>query len=194
MTLDAPGDEVPEGLLEIGRIVKPHGIRGEVVVVPVTNRHERFERGSEHRTGDTTLVVASARRHQGNWVVAYEGVSDRNRAEALRSLALFGEPIDVLDPDEYWVHELVGSAVVDADGLERGRVVAVEVNPAHDLLVLDTGALVPVVFVVDASGERVLVDTPPGLFDETAPPDRSTPRRGRPRRGRPRRGRPRRGS
>lgn len=183
MTLGDPGDEVPEGLLEIGRIVKPHGIRGEVVVVPVTNRHERFEPGSEHRAGDTTLVVASARRHRGNWVVAYEGVSDRNRAEALRSLALFGEPIDVLDPDEYWVHELVGSAVVDADGFERGRVVAVEVNPAHDLLVLDTGALVPVVFVVDASGERVLVDTPPGLFDETAPAGRSTTRRGRPRRG-----------
>lgn len=156
----------PEGLLELGRIVRPHGIRGEVVVEPVTNRPERFEHGASHTTPGGSLAVERARRHRGRWIVAYEGVADRDAAESLRGTPLFGEPIDVLDDDEVWVHEIVDAEVVDGTGEARGRVVAVEVNPAHDLLVLDTGALVPVVFVSDVEEGRVVVDAPEGLFDE----------------------------
>lgn len=164
------------GRLEIGRIVKPHGIRGEVVVAPVTNRPERFESGSIHwrespGTPAAQLVVAKARRHQGRWIVAYEGVDDRDGAEDLRDVVLTGEPIDVLDDGEMWTHEVIGATVVDAAGVVRGEVVEVEVNPAHDLLVLDTGVLVPVVFVTSfsrgqGSGGVVSVDPPPGLFPD----------------------------
>lgn len=163
---------VPEGKLHIGTVVKPHGIRGEVVVEPVTNRPERFAVGAVHeRSGDATgsggtLLVAGARRHQGRWIVAYEGVADRNAADDMRGTMLFGDPIDVLDEGEQWVHELIGRDVVDHGGAPRGRIVAVEVNPAHDILVLDTGALVPVVFVTDAGSDPVEVDVPAGLFDE----------------------------
>jgi 16S rRNA processing protein RimM len=66
---------------------------------------------------------------------------------------------------EYWVHELVGATVVDRAGADLGRVVAVEDNPAHDLLVLDGGALVPMVFLVEHRDGRVVVDVPDGLFD-----------------------------
>lgn len=171
--------------LEIGRVVKPHGIRGEVVVAPVTNRHERFEPGSVHwlahgvgeEEGAQQLWVRKARRHQGRWIVDYEGVADRTAAEDLRGAVLTGDPIDVLDDGEMWVHELVGSRVVDvAHGsrVERGRVTAVEVNPAHDLLVLDDGALVPIVFVVEFSPDEeeqgvVTVDPPAGLFPDADP-------------------------
>lgn len=168
--------------LEIGRVVKPHGIRGEVVVAPVTNRHERFEPGSVHwlahgeAEGEPAqpLRVRGARRHQGRWIVDYEGVADRTAAEELRGAVLAGDPIDVLDDDEMWVHELVGARVIDVAGgsrVDRGQVVAVEVNPAHDLLVLDSGVLVPVVFVERFSPDDgpqgvVTVDPPAGLFPD----------------------------
>jgi 16S rRNA processing protein RimM len=64
-----------------------------------------------------------------------------------------------------WVHELLGARVVEVDGTERGTVASVEANPASDLLVLDTGALVPLRFVVEHTKDRVVVDTPEGLFE-----------------------------
>ena len=63
------------------------------------------------------------------------------------------------------MHELIGSPVVDTAGNALGRVVGVEANPAHDLLVLDTDALVPMVFVVERTRRRVVVDPPDGLFE-----------------------------
>ena len=97
-------------------------------------------------------------------MVVLEGVDSREAAEDLRGLVLHGAPIE--DPDELWVHELVGCTVRTVDGTERGRVESVMDNPASDLLVLDTGALVPVVFVVGTPhGGVIQVDTPDGLFE-----------------------------
>lgn len=151
--------------LEIARIVRPQGIKGEVVVAPVTNRRERFTPGAVHYAGEHELIVRAARPLKGRWVVAYEGLVDRNEAEALRGTLLTGDPIDVLAEGEMWTHELVGSDVVDTKGTPHGRVVDVEVNPAHDILVLDTGGLVPVVFVQEFDGTRVVIDPPEGLLD-----------------------------
>jgi len=71
---------------------------------------------------------------------------------------------------ELWVHEVVGAEVVDAHGHALGTVAAVEANPAHDLLVLEDGALIPVTFVVEHAADergagRVVVDIPDGLLD-----------------------------
>lgn len=151
--------------LQIGRVVRSHGIRGEVVVAPVTNRPERFTPGAVHLAGRRRLVVERARPLRDRWLVRYEGVDGRDAADALRGQDLFGEPLDVLAEGEMWVHELVGSEVVDRAGSPCGTVVALEVNPAHDLLVLDTGALVPVVFVTEFTPGRVVIDPPPGLLD-----------------------------
>ena len=60
---------------------------------------------------------------------------------------------------------MIGAVVRDRSGTDLGRVAAVEANPAHDLLVLDSGALVPMVFVVSHEHGVVLVDPPEGLFD-----------------------------
>ena len=76
---------------------------------------------------------------------------------------MYAEPID--DPDALWVHHLVGAAVVELDGTERGRCVAVIDNPAADLLELDSGALVPVTFVVGFDDGVVTIDPPEGLFE-----------------------------
>jgi len=148
-------------LLEVGRVVKPHGLRGEVVVELVTNRPERLEAGSVLVAGDRELRVVAARPHAKRWLVIFEGLTDRNQADQLRDVVLRAEALD--DPDALWVHDLVGREVVDADGVVHGRVEAVEANPASDLLVLDGGGLVPLRFVVEA-GERIVVDVPPGLL------------------------------
>ncbi|MEX2658523.1 MAG: ribosome maturation factor RimM [Acidimicrobiales bacterium] len=156
---------MPDGvpLLEVGRIAKAHGIRGEVTVVLTTARLERLASGAVLHTRRGPLEVVTSRPHQGGHLVAFAGVSDRDAAEELRGLVLQAEPLD--DPDELWVHDLVGREVVEVDGTTRGRVTALEVNPASDLLVLDSGALVPLTFVVDIDAERLVVDAPEGLFD-----------------------------
>jgi 16S rRNA processing protein RimM len=174
--------------LEVGRIVRAHGIRGEVLVEAVSNRPERFAAGSELTAapgvqGDPEgqaarrFVVRRAGPHGGperagrvsrtRWIVAFEGVEDRNQAETLRGTVLFGERLAGGDPDddELWVHELVGAEVTDLSGTVLGRVAAVEANPASDLLVLEAGALVPMVFVVESAPGRVVIDPPAGLFE-----------------------------
>ena len=152
--------------LEVGRIGRAHGLKGEVTVVLTTDRTERVEPGAVLHAGDRPLTVVSSRPHQGRWIVAFDGVADRSTAEALRGAVLSAEPLD--DPDALWVHDLVGAEVVTADGRACGRVTEVVANPAHDLLELDSGRLVPVVFVVDESGlpDRLVIDPPPGLIDD----------------------------
>ena len=151
--------------LELGSIGRPHGVHGEVTVTLRTDRPERTEPGAVLYAGDRKLVVASARPHQGRWLVRFEGVADRDAAEELRGATLVGEPLD--DPGEgrVWVHELVGAEARDVHGNVLGRVTAVEVNPAHDLLVLDERVLVPMVFVVDQGPGIVTLDPPDGLLD-----------------------------
>ena len=149
-------------LLEVGRVGKAHGLRGEVVVALSTNRPERVEPGSVLVTDDGELTVATSRPHQGRHLVRFEGVDDRSRAEALRGVVLRAEPLD--DPDVLWVHELIGSVVVDQHGTEHGEVTSVELTPASDLLVLAGGDLVPLTFVVEQGDGRVVVDVPDGLL------------------------------
>ena len=151
--------------LELGRVGRPHGVRGEVVVTLHTDRPERTTPGAVLHAGDRTLVVASARPHQGRWLVRFEGITDRNGAAELRGATLVGEPLD--DPGEgrIWVNELVGDEVHDVHGNALGRVTAVEANPAHDILVLDDGLLVPMVFIVDRQPGVLVVDPPDGLLD-----------------------------
>jgi 16S rRNA processing protein RimM len=151
-------------VLEVGRVVKPHGIRGEVVVDLVTDRHERLDAGSVLDADGTALEVESARPHQRRWIVRFAGVVDREGADRLRGAVLRAEPID--DPGALWVHELIGARVRDLGGRDLGLVTAVEANPASDLLVLESGALVPLTFLVSRIGADLVVDLPDGLLDE----------------------------
>jgi 16S rRNA processing protein RimM len=155
----------PPRRLEVGRVTKPHGLRGEVVVVAVTNRSERFAPGSSLDAGGRALRVDTSRRHQDRWLVHFDGVDDRTAAESLRGVVLTAEALGPAPDGELWVHELVGCLVVTRDGVPLGRVDAVEANPAHDLLVLDSGALIPMPFVVEHAVRRVVVELPDGLLE-----------------------------
>lgn len=153
--------------LLVGRITRAHGLRGEVVVQLLSSEADvRLAAGAELRTASgRALRVASARPHQARWIVGLDGVASREAAEALRGAELYGEALDDV-ADALWVHELVGTAVVDTAGTPRGTIAAVVSNPADDLLELDSGALVPVTFVVGWDDHRrVVIDPPEGLFD-----------------------------
>ncbi|MGE3621399.1 MAG: ribosome maturation factor RimM [Acidimicrobiia bacterium] len=150
--------------LEVGRIGRAHGVRGDVVVTLITERLERLAPGAVLHADRGPLTVRSARPHQGGHIVSFEEIADRDAAERWRGAVLRAEALD--DPgDELWVHEAVGATVVLADGTVVGVVEAIQANPAADLLVLDGGALVPAVFIVAHEPGRIAVDPPEGLFD-----------------------------
>ncbi|MET8268487.1 ribosome maturation factor RimM [Micromonospora arida] len=197
--------------LVVGRIGKPHGVRGEVTVEVRTDEPEaRFAPGTVLRTepgakppparntvpgaepGATPppasdepgvpfrvpaeLTIEEARFHQGRVLIAFDGILDRNTAEALRGTLLVVDSAEVAppdDPEEFHDHQLVGLAVVTPAGERLGEVARIDHAPSSDLLVLrrpEGGtALIPfvraIVPEVDLAGGRVIVDPPAGLLD-----------------------------
>lgn len=150
--------------LEIGRIGKAHGLRGEVTAVITSDRPERTAPGAVWILDAGSFTVRSIRPFQTKWIAALDGVDTREAAEALTGSVIHGDPI--ADDDALWAHELLGATVVTPDGTEWGSVTGVYPNPANDLIELPDGTLIPTVFVTDASGlpDRVVVDPPEGLL------------------------------
>jgi 16S rRNA processing protein RimM len=155
-------DERPT--LEVGRIIKAHGLKGQVLVDLWSDRVERLAAGETLHSERGPLVVTASARHQARFIVSFEGVTTREGAEHLRGVVLSAPRID--DDSVIWIDQLFGAEVVEASGEHRGVVVDVEANPASDLMVLDTGALVPLTFVVSVeANSRVVIDPPEGLFE-----------------------------
>ena len=153
-------------LLEIGHIRRAHGLRGDVFVQLLSDNPARLEPGARLRTNDRELTVVTSRvASNGRRVVKFAEIDDRTAAEKYANQPLYAEPMD--DPDALWVHDVIGRRVVEVDGTERGECVSVLANPASDILELDTGALVPTVFVVSNVDGVITVDVPDGLFDLT---------------------------
>lgn len=154
---------IPEGALEIGRIGRPHGVRGDMYVDLITDRVERMAPGTRLWSDSGSLVIERSQQVGGRWLVHVEDVNDRDGAQRLTGTTLYALPIE--DPDVVWVHDLIGGDVIDLEGVRHGRCVAVVANPAADLLELDSGALVPMTFVVDVGEDTITIDPPQGLFD-----------------------------
>ena len=166
---------MPDRLLA-GEIGKPHGLSGEVYVLPISDDPRRFEPGSRlvHADG-RELIVEDVRRHRGasRTLVKFAGYGDRESAETLRG-AVYVEAGDLRDlPEgEFWSHEVVGLSVFLLDGQRAGEVIAVQPGTAQDLLVVSTARgerLVPlvseIVKEVDVEGGCVTIDPPAGLLD-----------------------------
>lgn len=149
----------------MGRIGKPHGVRGDVYVSFTSDVEQRHQVGaqlwlSEQGTG-SPLVIESVRPQKDRFVVHFAGCDDRNEAEKLTNKFLFAPPIE--DASALWVHQMIGSQVVDIDGHSWGTCTGVIHNPAHDILEVDDSILVPMPFVVSCDGETTVVDPPEGL-------------------------------
>ena len=157
------GAERPAGLLEIGHLRRAHGVRGQVNAQLASDRPERVAKGARWFARGQWLTVVTASPHQDRWLVTFEEIRDRATAQRFTNAPAYAEPLE--DTEELWVHQLIGVPVIEIDGTARGTCVAVIDNPAADLLELDSGALVPVVFVTEHSPERIVIDPPAGLFE-----------------------------
>jgi 16S rRNA processing protein RimM len=177
---DPGAADVPDRLV-VGRVGRPHGVRGEVSVEVLSDAPDRFTAGVEFLPGDPPgaaphpLRVETARSHHGRQLVRFAGVADRDGAERLRGvvLTIAAEHARPLGPDEYWPHQLVGLDVVDHAGTVRGTVGAVTQGAAHDLLevrlVAGGTVLVPAVaalVTVSLDAGRITVADVPGLLGE----------------------------
>lgn len=151
--------------LEVGRIIKAQALKGHVIVDLWTDRLERLEPGSQLISPRGELTVVTAHPHQNRFLVKFAQISTRDEAESWRGVVLSAEPLDT-DEDVIWIDDLFGAAVFDHTGTLRGVVSDVEANPASDLLVLDTGFLIPLTFVTRVvAHERIDVEVPDGLFE-----------------------------
>ena len=170
--------------LVVGRVVKTHGVRGEVVVeVRTDDPATRFAVGARLRglapkgAGETEYVVAAARNHSGRLLLSLRGVAYRDAAEALRGTQFVIDSSEVDsgdDPDEFYDHELEGAEVVTVGGdrvgvlkeilhLPGGDVLAVTTTDGLEVLVPFVRAIVPTV-----TRERIEIDPPEGLLDPDA--------------------------
>ena len=171
--------------LVVGRIGRPHGIRGDLTVqVHTDDPDSRFAAGSVLATEPAArgpLTVSESRWHSGRLLVRFAGYTDRTSAEDLRGTMLVMESSEVgpaEDPDEFHDYELIGLDVVTvagepvgvvADVLHQGQdllVIRPDRPGAEDVLVPFVAALVP---EVDVKAGRLVIDPPPGLLDLGAP-------------------------
>ena len=163
----------------VGRIARPHGIRGQVIVNPETDFVEdRFVPGATMWTrsdrGDEPLTISSARVQNGRPVVLFEGFARIEDVERLAGLEL-RVPEEVLQPLEagaYYHHQLVGCTVETADGDWIGLVTRVDGGVSGSLLAVDGARgeiLIPfavdICVEVDVAAKRIRIAPPEGLLE-----------------------------
>jgi len=163
--------------IEVGRIVRPHGLRGWLVVQPASVGSDLLLNlksiAAERRGRRERLVVRESRRQGKLLLLSFEGCPDRTAAEAWigTRLLLPESELPPPGPDEFYASRLVGLSVVAPKGDVLGRVVDVESAGAQSWLVVETPSgrhLVPFtepLVKVEAEAGRVVVDAPEGLLD-----------------------------
>ena len=170
--------------LVVGRVVKAHGVTGEVVVeVRTDDPDNRFAPGTRLRARpsgggpERAYVIDTAREHSGRLLVRLAGVTDRGAADALRGNVFVVDseelpPID--DPDEFYDHQLEGLRVLTTAGTPVGTVARCCTHGAGELLAVraegDRGeVLVPfvsaIVTAVSLEDRTIEIDPPEGLLE-----------------------------
>ena len=157
--------------VEIGGIARAHGIKGEVVIVTHDPDSDTLGAVETIYVAGTPRKIVQARDTHRGWLVALEGVTTRNDAEALR-----GQVVEVdrdaleLDEDDVLLNDLIGCAVKKTDGTPWGTVAAVEAGDFQDLLIIHDGdieRMLPLVDVfvteIDLDHSTITVDPPEGL-------------------------------
>jgi 16S rRNA processing protein RimM len=163
----------------VGRIARPHGLRGQVVVTPETDFVEdRFRAGAMLWTrssgGDEVLTISTVRVQNGRPVIGLEGFATIEEVERLAGLEL-RVPEEALKPladGSYYVHQLVGCVVETAGGQRVGQVARVEAGSGTSVLAIDGPrgeVLVPlaadICVEVDVAGRRIRIEAPEGLLE-----------------------------
>jgi 16S rRNA processing protein RimM len=167
-----------EDLILVGRIARPHGIKGQVVVNPDTDfLEQRYQVGATLLVGGPPPVprkIVTARFQQGRPIIGFEGVESMDDAELLAGLELRlpADALGELPERTFYHHDLVGCEVSDPSGMVLGRVASVEGPMERSRLVI-AGARgeiqIPLneLFCpsIDTATRRIVVDPPPGLLE-----------------------------
>ena len=170
----------PGRLVTIGEIARPHGLRGELRVTPLTDDPDRFSRLVEcvlwdaARDRSERRRLRAARRHGPAVVLSLAGCDTVRAAQALVGwlVAIPAEDALPAGPGRFYPWQLAGCRVETEDGRVVGTVTGIETSPAHDLWVIEVGGhehLVPavpdIVLELDLPGRRVVIRPPDGLLD-----------------------------
>ena len=164
----------------IGKVIKTHGVRGEVVVEPTTDDVDKryivgaVLRGSAGGGNERDLTIETLRAHKGRLLVKFEEIPDRTAGDALRGMQFFAEPLEH-NPEEdgFYDHELEGLDVLH-DGVVIGEVSGVIHGPASTLLSVNLlngkeDVLIPfvdaIVPEVDLEAGALSITPPEGLLD-----------------------------
>jgi 16S rRNA processing protein RimM len=168
--------------LVVGRVAKPHGVHGDVLVEILTDFPDRLDDGVKFGIGggDTPsefFVVYRVRLHKRRWLLSVQGIRDRNGVEDWRGQYIF---LPEQSPDElpvgyHYEHHLVGLECVSPAGEGLGNVIGIDPGVGQDRLVVRRGRrefLVPyvpeIVRDVDLDRGVVVLDPPRGLLDDDA--------------------------
>jgi 16S rRNA processing protein RimM len=171
---------IPEGYMAVGLITGAHGLRGEVKVELHTDFPERFAPDVEMYLGEDLelLTIRGSRPHQGQLLLQFDGIDDRDAADDLRGLWLFipDEQAVTLEEDTYFVHDIIGLSVQTTSGQLLGTVAEVLFTGANEVYVVAPPdqprkeilipAIADVIKTVDLEQGILIVDPLPGLLEE----------------------------
>lgn len=163
-------------LLEVGKIINTHGLRGEVKVIPWTDTPDVFEDlETLYLKNNDVFTISSVKYQKNNLIVKFKELGDINEAEKLKNQVLYAErsALGELPEGVYYIADLIGLSVRKETGEEVGKIKDVLQTGANDIYVVAReGAkdlLVPVipnvVLSVDIDGGEVTVSLPDGLED-----------------------------
>lgn len=154
--------------ITIGKIVAPHGVRGDVRVIPLTDFPERFEQLKTARLDDgKELVVDAVRYHKQFVILKFHGKDNRNDVEALRGrfITVSREEAVPLPEGHFYVFDIIGLTVYDEQGLVLGKISDVLFTGSNDVYVVEREdqkpllipALKEVVLSIDITGGKMTV-------------------------------------
>ena len=163
----------------VGRVARPHGLRGQVIVNPETDfAEERFRVGAtvwaQSSAGGEALRIASVRFQQGRPIVGFEGMDSIDEVERLAGLDLRipAEALTPLEAGRFYHHDLIGSRVETIGGEAVGHVVRVEGGIGGSRLVVSGRGgevLIPLALdicvEIDVAAKRIRIDPPAGLLE-----------------------------
>jgi 16S rRNA processing protein RimM len=171
----------PATAVSVGRILAPHGVRGELKVEPLTDFPERFRRGARVWLRGEPRRIEGSRLIGRSVLLKLDGINDRTAAAALRDEELFVPQAKSLpDANIFYQHDIVGLAVETAAGEALGKVEGIFSTGANDVYVVRGAqgelllpAIDDVVKQIDLAGRRVVVELLPGLeFTPASKPPR----------------------
>ena len=169
----------------VGRLRKPHGLKGDCTLFPLTDSpesmfspgHEIWLLDLEGRTVAGPLTVERSRSYHREWLVKFAGVDSRDALEPYRGL-LLGVPQEALDPlaeDEVYLHDLIGMAVVSTAGEQIGAVTTFYELPHGIMLDVKTmreSVIIPyrpeMVVKTDIQARTIVIDDTLGFLDDNS--------------------------